>query len=246
MNYIIQSGLGSKNTILDTERSVSLALTTKNLSGISLQLSMTKDGIIVISCPSFLKTHPQISISDYTFQELRHYNLGNRVRKEEFLTLADLLKHFHNSSKTFIFTLTDQGERNTDFVSQVLEILSFYPQLSIYLKSSVKELVLAMKEKKTTAHVGADILDNGTYFWDLDLDFYCFVDPELYVSHCMKKIEEHRFMMVESTTEGSAVFMISQFSNYLNQIFLIFSNRDSFTSIYPVCQNMISSTERIE
>lgn len=246
MNYIIQNGLGSKNTILDTERAISLALSAKDLSGVSLQLEMTKDNVIVVACEPFLKNHPKVFIRDLTLQELQHYNLGNRVRKEAVLTLQELLKHFENNPKEFIFTLPDQQERNTIFVDHIFEEIKAYPQLSIFLKSSVKELVLSMKEKKSMAKIGAIILDTSPYFWNLDLDFYCFVEPELYVSHCMKKIENHRFMMVESTSEGSATFMISQFSNYLNQIFLIFSDQSNFTSIYPVCQNMISSMERIE
>lgn len=247
MDYIIKNGMGSKNTTLNTEKSISLALHNPDLLGVSLNLYMTKDYHIVISDTNIVEGSPNHKIKDYTLEELRAHNIGTRVNREEIMTLESALRDFQNSNRVFIFTMNDVGKNNKIFVEKVSEIVNNYPNSDLYIKSPSAEIVLYLRDLVQFAQVGAILLNEDTYFLKQDLDFYCLSGPSLCPYWSKQKSEKGVLLMVESIeNEEDAISTIHEVQSFLNKMYMIIDNTNVFQTIYPVCQKELESLERVD
>ena len=244
MDYIIKNGMGSKNTALNTEKSISLALNNPDLLGVSLNLYMTKDHHIVISDTNIVEGSPNARIEDFTLEELRIHNVGTRVNREEIMTLESVLNEFKDSEKAFIFTMNDTGRENKIFVENVAEIVNNYPNSNLYIKSPSAEIVLYLRDLVQFANVGAVLLNEDNYFLKQNLDFYCLSGPSLCPFWSKQKSEEGVLLMVESIVdEEDAVTTIHEVHSFLNKMYMIIDNTNTFKTIYPVCQKELKALE---
>lgn len=247
MDYIIKNGMGSKNTALNTEKSISLALHNPELLGVSLNLYMTKDHQIVISDTNIIKGSPNHEIKDYTLEELRVHNIGTRVNQEEIMTLENVLNSFKDSNKVFIFTINDVGNDNKIFVETVSNIVNNYPNSNLYIKSPNAEIVLYLRDLVQFASVGAVLLNQDTYFLKQHLDFYCLSGPSLCPFWSKQKSEEGVLLMVESIDdEEDAVSTIHEVQSFLKKMYMIIDDSNTFKTIYPVCQKKLETLEKVD
>lgn len=250
MNYILQNGVCSKNTISNTEKAISLALSDQRVAGVSLNLYMTRDFKIVISSSDILKKKPNVKISDSTLSELRAHNIGTRVNRETILTLEEALNYFSKNTKEFIFTLGDCGPDNKKFVETVASVINLYPNCSIYVKSCVVENVLYLKELLHSAKVGAIILDKNPYFWKQNLDFYSLDNFELlsyYVDDYINQTADKKYsLMVEDISdEKEALLTIQELKKRLGCLSMIVSTWSDLNEFYTPCQKMVEELEGI-
>ncbi len=247
MDYIIKNGVGSKNTTPNTEKSISLALGNNELSGVSLNLNMTKDHKIVISSKNYLEENPSIKIENATLEELRVYNIGTRVSPERIMTLEEVLTSFKNDPKSFIFTMENHGKNNRVFVEEVAKIVNQYPNSNIYIKSPIAEIILYLRDLVQFAKVGAILLDESTYFLKQNLDFYSLSGPSLCPYWSKQKSEEGTLLMVENIVdESDAVDTIHEVKLFLNKMYMIVNDATTLNTIYPVCQKELENLERID
>lgn len=251
MNYILQNGVSSKNTISNTEKAISLALADERVSGVSLNLYMTRDYKIVISSQDTIENLPNVKISDYTLDELLVHNIGNRVNRESILTLEEALNYFCKNSKEFVFTLEDHGTNNKKFVEVVASIINLYPNCHICVKSSVAENVLYLKELVKSAKVGAIILDKNPYFWKKKLDFYCLDNFELlsyyaedYINQTSNK--KYSLMVEDISDEEEALSAIQELKKRLGCLSMIVSSWPDLNELYTPCQKMVEELEGIK
>jgi len=247
MDYIIKNGVGSKNTALNTETAISLALQNPDLLGVSLNLYMTKDHHIVISDTNIVKGSPNSKIQDFTLEELRIHNVGTRVSREEIMTLESVLSNFKDCKKVLIFTMGDVGSDNKIFVETVANIVNQYSNRNLYIKSSSREIVLYLRDLVKFAQVGAVLLNEDTYFLQQNMDFYCLSGPSLCPYWSKQKSEEGVLLMVESIeNEGDAVSMIHEVHSFVNKMYMIIDNTSTFQTIYPVCQKELEALEKAD
>ena len=247
MDYIIKNGVGSKNTALNTEKSISLALNNPELLGVSLNLYMTKDNYIVISDTDMINSSLDYEIRNFTLEELRRHNIGTRVNREDIMTLESVLKDFHDSEKVFIFTMNDMGVDNKKFVEVVASIVNHYPNNNLYIKSPSREIVLYLRDFIQFAYVGAVLLNEDTYFLKQNLDFYCLSGPRLCPYWSKQKQEEGILLMVESIEdEQDAVTTIHEVQSFLNKMYMIIDNSNTFKTIYPVCQKELETLKEVD
>lgn len=247
MDYIIKNGMDSKNTALNTEKSISLALHNPELLGVSLNLYMTKDHRIVISDTNMVEGSPNYKIKDYTLEELRVHNIGTRVNREEIMTLENVLSDFKGSDKVFVFTMNDEGGDNKIFVETVANIVNNYPNSNFYIKSPSAEIVLYLRDLVRFASVGAVLVNQDTYFLKQDLDFYCLAGPSLCPFWSKQKSEEGVLLMVESIDdEEDAVSTIHEVQSFLNKMYMIIDDSNAFKTIYPVCQKELETLKEVD
>lgn len=244
MDYIIKDGIGSKNTTINTEKAISLALSSSELSGVSLNLNMTKDHYIVITAGDTLPGFSNIKIQNATLEELKVHNIGTRVSPQQILTLGEFLEYFHDDSKSFILTMDDHGANNKLFVEVVSRIVNQYPNMSLYIKSPVAEIVLYLRELVQFAKVGAILLNENPYFLKQDLDFYSLAKPTLCPYWSKQKSEEGVLLMVENICdEKVAVNTIREVQTFLKKMYMIVNDASTLSTIYPVCQKEIEGIE---
>lgn len=247
MDYIIKNGISSKNTTANTEKAISLALGNTELSGISLNLNMTKDQKIVISSGNTLESEPNMKIQDATLDELRVFNVGTRVSPAQIMTLQEVLEHFDGDSKSFIFTMDNHGKNNKVFVETVAEIVNQYPNNNLYIKSPIAEIILYLRELVQFAKVGAILLDESTYFLKQNLDFYSLSGPSLCPYWSKQKSEEGTLLMVENIQdETEALDTIHEVKAFLKKMYMIVDDANTFHTIYSPCQKELASMERID
>ncbi|MDE5587068.1 MAG: hypothetical protein K2I72_01700, partial [Bacilli bacterium] len=196
---------------------------------------------------NFLVVNPKINIEDGTLEELRAYNIGTRVTPERIMTLEEVLNHFKNDPKAFIFTMENHGKNNKVFVEKVAEIVNQYPNSNIYLKSPIAEIILYLRDLVQFAQVGAVLLDESTYFLKQNLDFYCLAGPSLCPYWSKQKSEEGTLLMVENITdESAAVETIHEVKSFLDKMYMIVNDANTLKTIYPICQKELEALERID
>ena len=247
MDYIIKNGISSKNTTLNTEKSISLAFNNPELLGVSLNLYMTKDDYIVVSDTDIVNPSSNQKIRDFTLEELRRHNIGTRVNREEVMTLESVLRDFHGSEKVFIFTMNDMSVDNQQFVETVASIVNRYPNSNLYIKSPSKEIVLYLRDLIQFASIGAVLLNEDTYFLKQNLDFYCLSGPKLCPYWSKQKKEAGILLMVESiVNEKDAVSTIHDVQSFLNKMYMIVDDNNVFKTIYPVCQKELETLKEVD
>ena len=228
MYFIAEGGIATKNTLVNTKGAVSLSLNVSYIDGISLNVAYTKDEVFVIADRNSLMFTTQGSgyLQYNTYNDLLHYNVGTKVLNARVVTLKEVLEVYKETNKLLVLNLDYQGDRTAQYTYQLLDLISEYPNVNIYLKSFNEEILNILKSSNTKARIGIIINDDNIDRLDENFDFYVInsylVDSELIV----KKINNDRVVMTELiNSSNDLINYYYRYGSYiLNNLYIISSN----------------------
>lgn len=203
-----------------------LSLKRKDISGITITVHMTLDGVLVVYAKDNIFNR---KINQTTYQELLKYNIGTRIRKCKILTLKEVLDLFDGSSKKIIIDLADYQDRNQKLVESLLDLVSNYSNTNIYIKSVVKENVLYLRDIVNYCKLGATISNTDSYFWNLDLDFYSICYSKVDSNLIMKQLENNKIIMFEDIKDGN-MEILNRMINHTDNLYIITDSIGKFVT----------------
>ena len=145
MKFIIKNGLSSKYAPINSRDSLLLSLHNKMVDGVMLNLNFTKDKEIVIYHNDNIFNK---EIKKLTLEDIKKYNLGNRVKRHQVISLKEALELFKDSNKVLIFNLSDYGSDNLLFSQYLTYLVRDYP--NIYIQSSSQDMLSNLKNYAMT------------------------------------------------------------------------------------------------
>lgn len=228
MYLIAEGGIATKNTLVNTKGAVSLSLNVGYIEGISLNVAYTKDEVFVIADRESLMFTTQGSgyLQDNTYNDLLHFNVGTKVLNARVVTLNEVLEVYSNTDKMLVLNLDYQGDRTNQYTYQLLDLISNYPNINIYLKSFNEEIINILKSSNTKARIGIIINDDNLERLEEEFDFYVInsylVDGDMII----QKINNNRDVMTELINSSSD--LINYYYRYgsyiLNNLYVISDN----------------------
>ena len=135
MKFIIKNGLSSKYAPINSRD--------------SLLLSLHKEIVIYHNDNIFNK-----EIKKLTLEDIKKYNLGNRVKRHQVISLKEALELFKDSNKVLIFNLSDYGSDNLLFSQYLTYLVRDYP--NIYIQSSSQDMLSNLKNYQINAKLGTN------------------------------------------------------------------------------------------
>ena len=172
MKLIAHRGLHSKNTKENTLPALLLANKNTNLSGLELDVRLTRDNEVVVIHDEDINrvSNGKGKVRDMTLDRLKRFNCGTILKRERISTLDEALNKL-SPSGMIIIELKDELNKNNILVNKVLELIKKYPNLNIWLKSFSKDIVLYLKQYSNYP-VGILINANNKELLNIDVDFY--------------------------------------------------------------------------
>lgn len=228
MYLIADGGISTKNTLVNTKGAISLSLNTNYISGISLNVSYTKDEVFIITDRDSLMFTTKGSgyIENNTYNDLLHFNIGTKILNARVVTLNEVLEIYNNSNKMLILNLDYQGNRTEQYTYQLLALISNYPNINIYLKSFDEKIISILKKSNTKAKIGIIISNDNLEEINNNYDFYVFnsylIDKDIIISI----INSNRLVMTELINNSSD--LINYYYRYgsyvMNNLYIISDN----------------------
>lgn len=231
MYLIADGGISTKNTLVNTKGAISLSINTNYIDGISLNVAYTKDEVFIIADRDSLMFTTQGSgyLEKNTYNDLLHFNIGTKVLNARVVTLKEVLDIYSNSNKKLILNLDYQGTRTRQYTYQLLDLISNYPSINIYLKSFDEEILTILKEANTKAKIGVIINDDNLEEIDNLYDFYVFNSYLISKDIFIEKINSNHEVMTELiNTGGELINYYYRYGEYiLNNLYIISDNVSS-------------------
>lgn len=171
MNIITRGGLNTKFSPKDSLDAFLLAQKNSNICGLEVNLRMTNDGYIVIYQDDRISNK---LITDLKYNDLLKYNLNTskKVKKNTIISLHKLLEIYKDTSMIVVLNLNDHGSNNPLYIEKIISIINLYSDIKILVKSHCKDILLKLKEINPNVMIGAVMIDNDSYLWNMNLDFY--------------------------------------------------------------------------
>ena len=151
MKFIIKNGLSSKYAPINSRDSLLLSLHNKMVDGVMLNLNFTKDKEIVIYHNDNIFNK---EIKKLTLEDIKKYNLGNRVKRHQVISLKEALELFKDSNKVIIINLSDYGSDNLLFSQYLTYLVRDYQ--NIYIQSSSQDMLSNLKNYQINAKLGTN------------------------------------------------------------------------------------------
>ena len=241
MYLIADGGIATKNTLVNTKGAVSLSLNVSYIDGISLNVAYTKDEVFVIVDRDSLMFTTQGSgyIEDNTYNDLLHFNVGTKVLNARVVTLNEVLDIYTNTNKLLVLNLDYQGDRTIQYTYQLLELISNYPNVNIYLKTFNDEIIDILKNSNTKAKIGIIINDDNLEKLEEDFDFYVINSYLVDNDTIIRKINNNRDIMTELIDSSSD--LINYYYRYgsyiLNNLYVISENTATLNKEIQLLEN---------
>lgn len=228
MYLIADGGISTKNTLVNTKGAISLSLNTNYISGISLNVSYTKDEVFIITDRDSLMFTTKGSgyIENNTYNDLLHFNIGTKILNARVVTLNEVLEIYNNSNKMLILNLDYQGNRTEQYTYQLLALISNYPNINIYLKSFDEKIISILKKSNTKAKIGIIISNDNLEEINNNYDFYVFNSYLINKDIIISIINSNRLVMTELINNSSD--LINYYYRYgsyvMNNLYIISDN----------------------
>ncbi len=226
MNLIAYRGLSSKNVAYHTKDAIILALNADYLSGISMHVRLTKDQELVVYDEEEFRigNHSFGSIQDLSLNELRHFNVGNKIQRQMIPTLREILDCYR-TEKILLLELADEQDRNFLFAERVAALLNQYRNINLLVTSQSKELVLYLQDLLTTGKLGLTFTDPNDYQCPIAVDFYqipfSFHDAE----KVMQKLDNHYGIVLSGISNPDEIVSLQEkYSENFSRLFLVAHN----------------------
>jgi len=199
MYLIAEGGIATKNTLLNTKGAISLSVIANYISGISLNVSYTKDEVFIITDRDSLMFTTKGSgyLEKNTYKDLLHFNVGTKVLNARVVTLKEVLDIYSNTNKKLILNLDYQGVRTNQYTYQLLDLIRNYPNIDIYLKSFDEEILSILKSSNTNAKIGVIISDDNLDEINNNYDFYVINSYLINKDTHIEKINSNQEIMTE-------------------------------------------------
>lgn len=143
MKLIAYGGLPSKNSPISSREAYLLAIKSRFITGIAVDLYYTNHNQIVALTKENLKrlSLTEQQLLNKTPEEIKRTNIGNMIKIHNLLSLNDILDIYTNqkTNDVLVLDLKDSIE-NAKFVDEVLSLVKIYPWVNIYIKSSSNEI----------------------------------------------------------------------------------------------------------
>lgn len=228
MYFIADGGLSTKNTLVNTKGAISLSVSNNLISGISLNVAYTKDEVFVIVDRDSLMftTNGSGYLEKNTYNDLLHFNVGTKVLNAKVVTLKEVLDIYSKSNKKLILNLDYQGVRTNEYTYKLLDLISNYPNIDIYLKSFDEEIISILKNSNTKAKIGIIINDNNLDEINNIYDFYVFNSYLINKDTYIEKINLNREVMTDLiNTGGELINFYYKYGEYtINNLYIISDN----------------------
>ena len=199
----------SKN---DSNDFITKAYNDPNISGITLDITMTSDEkIVIFEGPASFVAEVE-SIQKQTLEQIKD---SETMLLETYLTK---LKGFNKRIMLNIFPLelpylSDETvqyivNRTNNYIDKLLEVIDKYPQLNIVLFTYNQILITLLKNRNTKYKIGWLINQTGSSY--IDLDIYIFQTYLLNQAVLLQQIDEKKEIMAYITDSDS----INSFMNF--------------------------------
>ena len=143
MKLIAYGGLPSKNSPISSREAYLLAIKSRFITGIAVDLYYTTHNQIVALTKQNLQrlSLTEQQLLNKTPEEIKRTNIGNMIKIHNLLSLNDILDIYTNqkTNDVLVLDLKDSIE-NAKFVDEVLSLIKIYPWVNIYIKSSSNEI----------------------------------------------------------------------------------------------------------
>lgn len=215
MKLITYGGLPTKNSPISSREAYMLALKSRFITGIAVDLYYTNYKEIIALADENLKrlSLTEQELLDKSPDEIRRLNIGNMVKIHNLLSLTDILDLYTKTQTTDSLVLSlENSTDNAEFVDEVLSILKEYSWVDVYIKSPSSEIYsyLSTSRDKADFKLGA-IIDNYNKVnlaLDYDVDFFS-------VRGNILKREEVERLLVKHEVMYENVDYIVDFSNLI-------------------------------
>lgn len=228
MYLIADGGISSKNTLVNTKGAISLSISTSFISGISLNVAYTKDEVFVIVDREALMftTKGAGYIKNNTYNDLLHYNVGTKVLNARVITLKEVLDIYSKSNKMLVLNLDYQGNRTKKYIEDLLDLISYYPNINIFLKSFNKEIINLLKSSNTKARIGIIIDDSNLDEVNNSYDFYVINSISIDKDTITRLLNNNKIIMTDLINAGGE--LINYYYRYgdyiINNLYIISDN----------------------
>ena len=177
MKLIAYGGLPSKNSPISSREAYLLAINSKFISGIAVDLFYSTDKEIVAIADENLKrlTLTEQELLAKNPEEIKRLNIGSKIKRHNLLELTEILNLFERANTADILVLDLQNTRNnSEFVDQVLKTINQYPSVMVYIKTSSDEIYSYLKASRNMAKfkLGIVIYEYNKNDLNKDVDFF--------------------------------------------------------------------------
>lgn len=201
MKLITYGGLPTKNSPVSSREAYMLALKSRFITGIAVDLYYTDYKEIIALADENLK---RLSLTEQELlnkspDEIRRLNIGNMVKIHNLLTLTDILDLYTKTQTTDSLVLSlENSTDNSGFVDDVLSTLREYSWVDVYIKTPSSEIYsyLSASRDKANFKLGAiiDSYNKVDLALDYTVDFFCIIGNILEKSEVEELIATHEVM----------------------------------------------------
>ena len=225
MKLIAHRGLHSKNTKENTLPALLLANKNTNLSGLELDVRLTRDNEVVVIHDEDINrvSNGKGKVRDMTLARLKRFNCGTLLKRERISTLDEVSNKL-SPSRIIIIELKDEQNKNNILANKVLKIIEKYPNLDIWLKSFSKEIVNKLQEYSQNP-VGILINKDNRELLDMDVDFYS-ISQKIIDNNIVNDLTSRNKTILIWTvnTKEDINILNDKIGNRLNNIYIISDN----------------------
>ncbi len=193
MRYIVRGGITTKNIPPACRDAIELATKLPDVFGIELGACETKDKEVVVYC----KNNQDITKEEMkgeTLYYLRRRNIASGVRNHQVLTLEEALKSLDRSNCILVLSLEEQTD--VAFLKKVIEITGNFPNLNIYIKSDLEDVVEYIRDLSGRQRTGINMCYKSNELWQVQGDFYSMNSTCIEKENMKRKIGENRRIMI--------------------------------------------------
>lgn len=225
MKLIAHRGLHSKNTKENTLPALLLANKNTNLSGLELDVRLTRDNEVVVIHDEDINrvSNGKGKVRDMTLDRLKRFNCGTILKRERISTLDEALNKL-SPSGMIIIELKDELNKNNILVNKVLELIKKYPNLNIWLKSFSKDIVLYLKQYSNYP-VGILINANNKELLNIDVDFYSISQKVINNEIVDNLLKQNKNIMVWTINDENEIMSLKNNLGYNFERVYIISDR---------------------
>jgi glycerophosphoryl diester phosphodiesterase len=212
----------------NTMNAIFLALNTKYIDGVEIDVRLTKDNnLVVIHDNNINRTSDGIGfVKNMTYQELKRYNFGTIDNYQMIPKLIDVLSIYKNKK---ILIIEIKNNYKIDITLEIIYLLiKRYPKNNIYIGSFNKEIIIRLNQIAPTIKIGIFII-NELQMNNIELPIsfiglhYSLIDKSL----AKQLIEKNIIVMLWTIDDKDTLFYIKDLlGDYYSKMYIITNKPD--------------------
>lgn len=226
MKIIANGGAITKNTGANTRDAIILGLNTRYIDGFKFKLYLTKDGEVITLSDEVYHFFTEFigNVDDMELRKLLAYNVGNKIQRQQIVTLKEILTIFGRYNKELILDLTNQGNKNALFTDLVLTEIRGHSNLDIKLETENDEIYNYLESSTSLYPLGRVVREDNLINWEKPADFYDIATNLLGRLNIREKIEMGHIIMIDEVNRQDVFDLIYQeYQDLFNSIYIITS-----------------------